>query len=235
MSKNKIQHQVKGKGKPIFSLHGWGGSINSLKSLQDELAKNYQVVNVELSGFGQSPEPNSVYGIEDFVKEIISLADSLKIKQFALFGHSFGGQIAAKMALDYPNRVSHLILCGAAVIRKRSTITKLIIRAGKIFKKVGLGQIASLAFTRSDYHKASPKMKQIMNKVLNQDLTEELKDIKIPTLILWGDHDNYTPVTQAYFIKSQIKNIKLKIFPGQRHNLPLVSPKQVAEEICKFY
>ncbi|MBI4038170.1 alpha/beta hydrolase [Candidatus Daviesbacteria bacterium] len=218
----------------IVLLHGWGGSKKSLAALADELKKSFNVLNLELPGFGDTQEPKFVWGIKDYAKYVVEQAQKQGAYNFHLFGHSFGGQVAAQVALSDPDKLKKLILCGAAVVRKKSGLIKLKIKTAKLLKNTPFPLILSFLMRRSDYQKASPQMKKIMNKVLQEDLTQKLTQIKSPTLILWGEKDSYTSLPQAYLIHQKIPNSKLKIFKDLRHNLPLVKAKLVAEEIKKW-
>lgn len=234
MSNSNIKYFVQGSGKPIILLHGWGGSSKSLKKLQDFLAKDFQAITLDLPGFGQSPEPKEVFGVKDYAQEIIQVANDLGFKKFHLFGHSFGGQVATQLVLDYPQTVQTLILCDAAVVRKKTASVKIKIKIAKLIKQLGLSPLLRIIFKKSDYQKASPHMKKIMNKILTEDLTSNLPQIHTPTLILWGKRDQGTPLWQAQLIHQNIKNSKLKVYPGFRHGLPLFNPEEVASEIKEF-
>lgn len=229
-----VNYICKGRGQSIVLLHGWGGSSESLKPLQDILSKRFQVLNLDLPGFGDSPEPKKVLGVEQYANLIIDLTKKLKIHKFHLFGHSFGGQIAAKMALDYPSHVQSLILCSGAVVRKRSIGTKVIIKLAELLKHSKLSLILTSVKKKLDYTKASPKMRLIMNKILMEDLTSEIANIALPTLILWGAHDKITPVWQANLIHNKIRNSKLKIYQEARHGLPLKQADLVAADVEEF-
>lgn len=234
MSKPRIRYNIQGFGEPIILLHGWGGSSKSLKKLQEFLAKDFQAITLDLPGFGQSPEPQETFGVKDYAQEVVQVAKDLKLKKFHLFGHSFGGQIAARLTLDYPQIINTLALCDAAVVRKKAASTKIIIRISKLMKQIGLSPLLKIILRNSDYQKSSPNMKKIMNKVLTEDLTPYLQQIHTPTLILWGEKDYDTPLWQARIIHQGIKGSKLKVYPEYSHGLPLTNPEKVASEIKEF-
>lgn len=234
MEIKSINYLAKGNGKIIVALHGWRGSSISLLTLQDCLSKEFKVILIDLPGFGKSPEPDLIYGIRDYAKTLKMFLDNQKIKKLTLFGHSFGGQIATQFALDYPQMIENLILCSAAVVRSQDKFTKLKIYLAKSAKNIGISPLLKVLFRNSDYQKSSEMMRKIMSKIITEDLSADIYRINLPTLILWGSDDSQTPINQAKFIEGQIKNSTLKIFPGIRHNLPLVRPKEVAVEITKF-
>ena len=229
-----MNYYIVGSGEPIILLHGWGGSSVSLINLAKYLAKDFKVVVIDLPGFGKSPEPKKIYGIKDYGDEIINLMDRLRLERFNLFGHSFGGQIAAKISLDYPDRIDNLILCAAAIIRKRSWKSYAQIMLAKLIKNTFIKSAFNVLMGNSDYQKASLKMRKVMNKILTEDLADQISGIEKPTLILWGSKDKITPLWQAQIINKQIANSQIKIFPLSRHNLPLVHARLVANQIKRF-
>ncbi len=218
----------------IILLHGWGGSKKSLEPLAHELENQFRVLNLELPGFGETKQPPNIWGVKDYAKYVVEQAQKQGSQNFYLFGHSFGGQIAVQITLDYPEKIKKLILCSAAVIRKRTGLTLLKIKIAKLFKDTPLAPVASLFVRNSSYKKASPHMKKIMSKILQEDLTSKLSEIKCPTLILWGEKDSITPLPRAYLIHKKIPHSKLKVFKDLKHGLPLVAPDLIAWEIEKW-
>ncbi len=238
----KIHYQVGGEGtQTIILVHGWGGSIKSLDKLAELLKKQYRVVQIDLPGFGQSENPNSDWGIDELSKIVLNLLDSLKIKKTIFFGHSFGGSLGIYLAANYPDRISHLVLCNSSYKRtaKKSNPTKFlkgifaIIPLINRFENIVKYFYYKIFFPNSDLIKF-PALESNFKKIMQQDLTEFLAKIKTPTLILWGQNDTQTPVELTQTLKTQIKGSKLKIFPNIGHNLPLLYPDKVYGELDKF-
>ncbi len=102
-----LYYEIHGQGKPIVLLHSGGADLRDWQFMVPKLAQTYQVIAFDGRGAGQSPpliEP------ADYVKELKTLLDHLKIDRPALVGHSIGGQIATDFALAYPDWVSKLVL-----------------------------------------------------------------------------------------------------------------------------
>ena len=124
----------KGKNTLVF-LHGWGQNINMMKPVGDKLLEGNRIIIIDLPGFGESSEPNSIYTIYDYAEIVNELLKSLNINNPVLIGHSFGGKISLVYASKY--KVEKLILFGSPFkkeIEKLSLKTK----ALKFFKKVPL-------------------------------------------------------------------------------------------------
>ena len=237
----KINYQEKGRGEPIIFVHGWGGTIASLKKLYSLAAKKYHALILDLPGFGLSDNPPPHWGTKEYADLIINLLDKLEIKKTVYFGHSFGGGLGIYIAAHYPKKINKLILAGAA-FKRQNKQSPLIIKLNRYFSLFPLPSsirifikkaLYRLLFPQSDLMR-HPHLQTNFKKIIREDLTANLKKITIPTLILWGEEDRYTPLNQAYQLKKLIKNSKLKIFPRIGHSLPLKKPKDIFNHLNKF-
>jgi len=77
-------------------------------------------------------------------------------------------------------------------------------------------------------------MKETFKNVIAEDLTPFLSQIKTPTLIIWGEKDKITPLSDGYKMNQEIKSSILKIIPKGIHNLPFQFPQEIVENILKF-
>lgn len=237
----KINYEMIGTGETIFFVHGWGGTIESLRKISDLASKNFRTVVLDLPGFGKSDDPDSGWGIEEYGKLLKDFLQKLKIDNIIYFGHSFGGSLGIYLASHYTTSIKKLILCNSAYKRtgKVSKSAKLFniffrilpLPAGLklLTKKV----IYKIFFPNSDLMKF-PHLEPNFKKIMTQDMTSYLEKIKAPTLILWGKNDQDTPLIYAEELKSKIKNAKLLVFPDANHSLPLKEPKAVYEKIHNF-
>jgi pimeloyl-ACP methyl ester carboxylesterase len=167
----KIAYTVRGKGEPVILLHGWlaSGRINwDLPGTSDLLAKDCQVITVDMPGHGLSDRPtkDEAYGPE-LVEDVVRLMDHLKIKKAHLVGYSMGGIMAANLAAKHPDRVLSVVLGGMGWLHEGGLEQKFF--AGSPDRRpYGLcfRSLAKLALTE-----------------------KEIKSIHVPVLILIGDHD----------------------------------------------
>lgn len=237
----QINYEIFGQGQPLILVHGWGGSINSLKKLAQLLSQKFQTIIIDLPGFGQSDLPEKNWGVGEYGKAIINLLDQLNIKTCYYFGHSFGGSLGIYLASQYSNRIAKLILCDASYQRSgqtsqaTQTIKKLVNKFSWLkkiedpVKKI----YYRIFFPNSDLLKY-PKLETNFRKIMTEDLTPFLKKIYCPTLILWGEKDQQTPISYALNLNKQIKDSQLKTFPNIGHNLPLKYPEEVYNQIINF-
>lgn len=248
----KISYITGGIGPCILVLHGWGGSLESWRSVGNVLAESgYKVVILDLPGFGKSDYPPSdwsVFDYLDFILKFIEKLKSLKIisEPFFLLGHSFGGRIAIKFAAFHPEKLKKMILCSAAgIVSEKKAKIKIINFLAKLGRKIfflNYSWPVSNFFKRvvyyfaesHDYLKANAVMKKVMQRVLSENLSDCFSKIKTPTLIIWGEKDKILSVKEAYLMNKKISGSKLEIFQGVGHAPNLEIPEKLAESILNW-
>lgn len=231
--------------KTVVMMHGWGCNHTTLASIERvALSCGYRVINVDFPGFGDSQEPNDVWGVEEYTRQIEALTKELGIKTPIMLGHSFGGRVGILYASR--NQVEKLILVDAAGIKpKRSLKYYWKVYSFKAIKRLMylfLGKETAekhLDARRakagsSDYANASPMMRRILSKVVNEDLTDKLQHIKAPTLLIWGENDTATPLSDAKKMERLIPDAGLVSFPGCGHYSFLENPMQFAAVLRSF-
>ncbi len=225
----------------IVLLHGWGASTKKLEPLANQLEKlGWKVFLPKLPGFDM-PSPEVVWGLEDYSDFIADRSnDFFKGKKYFIFGHSFGGGIAIKSALREKGQISGIVLCANRGISRTSVIKRklflVIAKIGKVFLTIPqVGSIYKKVIYKlareHDYEKAQGIMKEVFKKVVEDDLRPSVKRINTPALVLWGTADRVTPITDAYYIKRNLKGSKLVEFEGEGHRLPYNKPEEIAKEI----
>jgi len=212
----------------LVILHGWGSDLARWRPLVDQLKA--AGLKVFLPRLPQDKARNTA----DFADWIDKKTKTLG--RFFLVGHSFGGQIAINFAARYPGRVKKLILLASAGIRRPSVKSALFLPLAKLLKFAPLKfkRLAYRAIGATDYVKAGPIMKETMKLILRDDQQTNLKKIIVPTLLLWGEHDRYTPLSDGRLIQTLIPNSQLIIFPDGRHGLPFSHARQIKEKILWF-
>ena len=231
--------------KTVVMMHGWGCNHTTLASIERvALSCRYRVINVDFPGFGDSQEPDEVWGVEMYTRQIEALVKNLGISSPTLLGHSFGGRVGILYASR--NQVEKLILVDAAGIKpKRSLKYYWKVYSFKAIKRLMylfLGKETAekhLDARRakagsSDYANASPMMRRILSKVVNEDLTDKLQHIKAPTLLIWGENDTATPLSDAKKMERLIPDAGLVSFPGCGHYSFLDNPMQFAAVLRSF-
>lgn len=242
-----INYIEKGEGDTLLLLHGWGSKLDLFNNIIDHLSKEYKVIALDMPGFGKSDEMNEAWNVDNYADFIIEFVETLKISKLSILGHSFGGRIIIKLA----NRgnlsfyIDKLILVDAAGIKhaskKLSLKTRIykflkIIVSNNLIKKIFPNALENLKqkFGSEDYRNASKIMRETMVKVINEDLTYLLPNIKQSTLLIWGDKDTATPIEDAILMEEKIKDSGLVTIKGAGHFSFLENPYLVNSVLDSF-
>ena len=229
----KINYKQYGDGEDIVLLHGWGQNIEMMKPLGDNLSSTNRITIIDLPGFGLSSEPDSVLSVPDYTEIVHELLMELKIKNPIIMGHSFGGRIAIVYASKYP--VNKLVLFGSPCVRheyksfKQSLFKK--VKKVKLLKP--MVEIMKKHVGSEDYKNASPMMRDILVKTVNQDLSEYARKIKCSTLLIWGESDSAVPVSEARELDNLLSDSALIVLPGT-HYCYLENLNQVINILYNF-
>lgn len=224
-----VNYETIGEGNDLILLHGWGASIESLKPVYDYLGKYFKTYIIDLPGFGKSGEPAYAWGISEYSALLGEFIRQLEIKNPILIGHSNGGRIIIHFSATSEISINKLILIDSAGIKPKRPLKYYIkVYSFKLIKKiltipllkkhtVELMEKARSKFGSSDYSKASAIMRQILVKLVNDDLRHILPDIKCPTLLIWGENDTATPVSDGRLMEKLIKDAGLVVFKNAGH------------------
>lgn len=225
----------------LFILHGWAVDPNNQQKWQPLIDRftsmDLDVVFLPLPGL--STRLDQVWDLNDYATWVIA---QLPNQPVAILGHSFGGQIAIRLAAKYSHRITQLVLVDSAGIRDQS-INKRIKRLGfAFFAKVGRlftqnskakELLYKLAGER-DYLNANSSLRQTMTKIIKTDVQDEATRINLPTLIIWGGRDQVTPVWMGKRLACLIRFSKLAIIEPARHSPQFTHTNEVAELVERF-
>ncbi|MDO4335064.1 MAG: alpha/beta hydrolase [Bacteroidales bacterium] len=231
--------------RPVVIMHGWGCNVDTVRQIEDIFRGRMRTINVDLPGHGQSSEPPAVWGIEDFTRLIEQLIIRLGLEKPSLIGHSFGGRIS--ILLGSRNEVDRILLVDAAGVKPRHGFnyyrkvytfkaTKHLVNL--FFGKKKGGEILDRMRSKkgsADYRNSSPRMRAIMSRCVNEDLKHVMPAIKAPTLLIWGENDTATPLSDAHTMKSLIPDAGLVVFPGCGHYSFLDNPFGFRSATASFF
>lgn len=239
-----LNYTLEGEGYPVVLMHGWGCNHTTLASIEKILFPDFKVLNVDFPGFGNSSEPDSVWGVEEYTQLMEELLEKENIGNPILLGHSFGGRVGIVYASR--NKVKKLILVDAAGVKpKRSAKYYMKVYTYKFVKRMLpllFGKIKGEELLNryrgkvgsSDYSSASNMMRAILSKVVNEDLKHLMPHIKAPTLLIYGENDTATPVSDAKIMEKLIPGSGLVVFNGCGHYSFLDNPVQFRAVLNSF-
>lgn len=236
IKQNNISYIQYGEGKDIVLLHGWGQNIEMMKPLGDRLCQNYKITIIDFPGFGDSPEPESAWNIEEYTNMLENVIKKLSIKKPILIGHSFGGRVAIKYASLHS--VEKLVLLASPCVRIKNNTRDLKTKILKSIKRLPgmdkIGEYAKNFIGSRDYKQATPLMRQILVNTVNEDLTECAKKIKVPTLLIWGDQDTEATLEEGKMLENLLEDGGLVVLDGCTHYAYLEALPRVINIINVF-
>jgi pimeloyl-ACP methyl ester carboxylesterase len=228
---------------PILVLHGWGAHIEAVAPILAALEGDADVIALDLPGFGESEPPPDAWDVDSYARFIIHFLDEMAVERAHLVGHSHGGRVSIALAADEPERVGRLLLVDSAGIpskrgwryRWRVAVAKL----GRVIGKLGspgrrLQDRMRARVASRDYLEASEVMRGTLRAVIAADLRERMPRIAAPTLLVWGDRDDDTPLWMGQEMEQLIPDAGLVVLKGAGHYSYADSPGQFAAVARRF-
>ncbi len=224
-----IEYTEEGEGTPVLLLHGWNSSLNVYRGIINTLKNRCRVVAVNFPGCAGSETMKTPWNLDDYCAFILKFMKAVNLENPIMFGHSHGGRVTLKMVADgMVNPPKIVLLDSAGLIPKKSFKQKYRAKSFKVIKGVltlpilknhteDLLQKARNHYGSADYNAAPEVLRKTMVSLVNTDLRDILHKIKCPTLLIWGENDTATPLSDAKIIESLISDSGLCIIKGTGH------------------
>ena len=235
---------------PLVLLHGIGASGEDWESQIPEFAPLCRTIVPDLRGFGRSAK-GDVYSVEAFAADVWAVLDRLEVKTFNLIGHSMGGAVALRMAIDRPACIRRLVLADTLPSFAINTVGKYLLYlyrlvmmrlfgparlsgavARKLFPKPEHADLRARMAARNTQHDREVYLRTI-HALKNWSVADRLDVLTMPTLVLVAEHD-YFPQTDAEAFVAALQYGTLRIFPDTHHHLPLEVPQQFNAAVLAF-
>jgi pimeloyl-ACP methyl ester carboxylesterase len=246
----RIYYELSGEGQPLVMIHGVALDSRIWRDLPGKLARKFQVLTYDLRGHGKSFAPDSGYSYRDHLNDLKWLLSELKLSMITILGHSLGGAIAIKYALNAPSNVENLVLLAPHVVgytefsnwpnvyRTARLIdvdqARISWETFRLFKNLKKGTPEKELFDRI-VHEFPGKAwtdPQALRYVEESDL-KILDRLEAPTLILCGsdDHD-FLPL--AKIVNARVQRGSLYEIPDCSHMIHLEKPDILMRELRGF-
>ena len=226
-----INYEVFGEGEPLLILHGWGACINSMAPIWQFFKNKFKIFVLDFPGQGnKSEEPKIPWGIPEYSEMVREFMNELDIKSPNVIAHSFGGRVAIYLASMYKDLFNKIVLVDAAGVKSKKSLKKkiriLMFKCGKLYLKITTSKDKydeklseyRKKFSSSDYAAINSNiMRETFSKVISLDLTKNLKYIKSPVLLMWGENDLDTPIYMAKVMEKYIPDAGLVILKNAGH------------------
>lgn len=239
-----IRYDVQGNGPTVVMLHGFASSLGVWESLLPELTNHFQIVRLDLKGFGWSSRPQGDYSPKAQARLVWSLLQTIGVERFSVVAHSWGSSVALQMALEQPDRMDKIALYDAWVYEEQ--LTSFFVWA----RNPGFGETL---FTMWYKERADDRMSSAfydVDRYVTQDFVDDVQeglkrpgtiaaaleavrgqkygeiqhrygDIEIPTLLLWGKQDRVSPLWVGERLASQLPQSRLKVY-GSCGHFPMI-------------
>lgn len=228
--------------KNIVLIHGWGSNVQKLQPLSDKLKElGWNVFIPKMPGF-DAPIPKESWDVSEFAKYVFNLTKKHFPKQkYYLFGHSFGGMVVTRIYNNHDhNNIEGVVFCATNGVSRPNSLKRIIFlllaKVGKVFMFFNLSadfwkKILYKFARQHDYEKLNGVTKETFKKVVVEDIKPFVKNFEIPVLILWGQQDKMTKISDAEHLNQIIRHSKLIKFPDEGHKLPYNRTREIAEAI----
>jgi len=236
---------------PVVLVHGLGqNAARDWDKLVPALSSRYQVLALDLPGFGQSDKGNELYSPVNFARVIESVIGSRVSRPFVLVGHSMGGAVAITYASRYPERVRRLVAVDAAGILHRAvyaqSLSRLVREAagGKAPAEAPwFDTVIQSVLTRVEplpgagrvfLHVPTLRMQVLRGDptaiaayaLIDHDFSRDLRDVRAPTLAIWGTEDKVAPLRTGQVVAAVIPGARLARLEGLSHTPMLEAPER---------
>ncbi|MCE3076197.1 alpha/beta fold hydrolase [Chryseobacterium gwangjuense] len=238
-----IQELNKGAEQTVVLIHGMFSNLSIYYfNIAPVLAKKFHVVMYDLKSHGMSERFEDGYDLGNMSSDLMALMDELQLEKVHLVGYSFGGLIALKTSLEYPNRINQLVIMEAPDPQDEKA-RGIIDQYSKEFlehyvanftdtTKVQMGKrqmeknhrMYEFLFNQTSIKADMIKEKDFLNEA-------NLSELDIPTLLLYGSDSNCKPTGE--WLNTQISDSQLELISGD-HNIPIQEPALIAETIVDF-
>ncbi|HEU4830142.1 MAG TPA: alpha/beta hydrolase [Gemmatimonadales bacterium] len=235
---------------PVIMLHGYSDSWYSFSPILPLLESRYRLIAVDQRGHGASDQPESGYGLRTLAEDVVALMNELKIRQATVVGHSMGSLVAQQMGLIAPERIERLVLVGSGTALGRMNG-----RDGFVEAVNALTDPVSLEFIRefqvsTIHHPVPPAFldsvigestrlsarvwKSLLAGMIGTAEAEGLATKRIPTLLVWGEHDSVFSKENRDELAQQLPDAERIDYEDTGHAVHWERPERFAEDLDEF-
>jgi esterase len=238
-----IQELNKGAEQTVVLIHGMFSNLSIYYfNIAPVLAKHFHVVMYDLKSHGMSERFLDGYDLDNMSSDLIGLIDHLQLEKVHLVGYSFGGLIALKTALEYPDRVNQLVVMEAPDPQDEKA-RNIIDEYSKEFLEhyvANFTDTTKVQMGKRQMEKNHRMYEFLFNQTsIKADMIKEkhflgetdFSKLTTPTLLLYGADSNCRPTGE--WLQSQISQSELELIQGD-HNIPIQEPQLIAETIAQF-
>lgn len=253
LDRQVIHYEVMGQGEPVLFLHGWMGSWRYWLPTMETVAKQFRAYSFDFWGFGDSDKDAEAHTVEEYVEQVIRFLDGMGIVRTRLVGHSMGGMVALKTAIDHPERIVRVATAGAVIegsalapLLKLTTsqlIARLFVRRPvvqgvwrRLLQNVRTGWSRWFQEVVEESTKSSREaVWRSVRSMRETDLRPELARLRVPALIVHGAEDDIVDPGQAEVVREMgLATARVVVMPKCRHFPFMDEPETFSRLLLEF-
>lgn len=227
----------------LVFLHGWRSEATAWRGVLENLQWPGALYAIDLPGFGASPALGREAGLAEYAAVVEGFIKKNNLRDIIMVGHSFGGRIAIVLAHNQPAWLAKLVLTGAAGVERafggnlRRTAVRAAAKAVKPLFSPSFMQPLRRCIYRalgSDDYIATPELAATFQRIIAQDLTPVLKNINVPTLLVWGADDAVTPPAYGTLMERMVPHSSLVVLSQAGHYAFIDAPEEFLQTVHAF-
>lgn len=248
-----LHYELTGSGRTIALTHGIGSSGADWAPIVPLLAERHRILTWDVRGFGDSEKnPNADHSIRQFAADLAGLLDHIEAGPSIIMGTSMGGTITQRFILDFPDKsAAAVILSTSSQVNERARDAWF--NQADVIEREGMAawvRRSRAPHITEEYLRDHPDVLEAEERRINSNdpriyarvaravadynYTEELKSVRIPTLVMVGSEDKQTPPGGSVIISRTIPGAELHILDGLGHSMSREAPTKVAGLVTAF-
>lgn len=254
---NGVRYRVvdAGIGPTILLVHGFPLDHTMWSAQIDEFSKSYRVIAPDLRGFGGTDGALYAVSMEQFADDLVDLLEALSVERPVTFcGLSMGGYVGWQFARKHPNWLSKLIQCDTRAAADSPEAAANRLKMADIVLREGPEPVAWAMMPKlfaPDAAKRDPQMTERVRKMvmdtnpitiaaahrgmaIRPDITSELPNMRVRTLVIVGEHDAISPAAEMQSIAAAMPNSQFVVIPHAGHMSPMENPAAFNAAVAKF-
>lgn len=237
-------------GPAVLLMHGYSDSSFSYSRVLPLLDKKYRILAIDHRGHGDSDKPAGGYEMRDFASDAAAFLDAMSVKSAIVVGHSMGSFVAMQLALDHPSKVSRLVLVGTAAKPRNATVLEVLGAVSTLPDPVPADFVREFQVGTSspdlpkdfldrvveESSKVPTRVwKMAMEGVAARDYTPDLKKIRVPVTIIWGEKETVFKRDEQEPLIKGLPNAKFVVYPNSGHAPNWEEPEKFAKDLNQIF
>jgi pimeloyl-ACP methyl ester carboxylesterase len=240
-----VHYEALGRGRPVIFLHGWMGSWRYWFPTMERVSEHFRTYSFDFWGFGESRHQSGTESIASYSNQVLQFVNALGIERPILVGHSMGGMVALKTAIQNPRRIARVAAVGAPIVgTSLSWLLKLTeqrmladafarmpaFRRFMFRQFLGVKDDPALGEILDDSVKSSSStLHRTVGSMLRTDLRKDLPNLITPTLIVHGGRDNIVAPHQADLF-GNVSSAEVVVMP-ESHHFPFLEEADLFNDV----